>query len=97
MSRILRGEAKVAVDRLCLQGERHAACGEFGEALACFVEAWEQLPEPHETYEETGRVLRGFTRVMRARGDLAEGLELLLAARSHCRPALMSMAGGREH
>lgn len=79
------------MERLCRQGEQHAAAGEDAEALACFMEAWEQLPEPREEYLDTAMVFRGFTRVLRARGALGGGLELLLASRARFAPVLAAM------
>ncbi|MBK9519160.1 MAG: hypothetical protein IPO09_17780 [Anaeromyxobacter sp.] len=81
------------MERLCLRGELHLAACEYGEALAFFLEAWELLPEPREEYQGTARVIRGLTRVMRARGDLAEGIGLLLANRACFTPA---PAGARQ-
>lgn len=93
MSRILRDDEKRGVERLCLRGELHLAACEYGEALAFFLEAWELLPEPREGYQGTPRVIRGFTRIMRARSDLAEGIGLLLANRTGFAPA---PAGARQ-
>jgi hypothetical protein len=91
VSRILEVAQRSEVERLCGQGEAHAAAGESAEALACFLEAWELLPEPREEYLATSDVFRGFTRVLRARGDLGGGLELLLSARSRFAPVLAAM------
>lgn len=79
------------MERLCRQGDAHAAAGEDAEALACFLEAWERLPEPREAYAATALVFRGFTRVLRARGELGAGLELLLSSRAHFAPVLAAM------
>jgi hypothetical protein len=91
VSRILQGNARLEVERLCRQGDDHAAAGEHAEALACFMEAWELLPEPREEYLDTATVFRGFTRVLRARGSLGGGLELLLSARSRFAPVLAAI------
>jgi Flp pilus assembly protein TadD len=64
---------------LCGEGNRHAAAGEYSEALACFIEAFELLPEPAEGQVEYGLVMAGLNRVLRARRDLAPGLEALLS------------------
>lgn len=79
------------MERLCRRGDEHAAAGEHAEALACYVEAWELLPEPREAYLDASRVFRGFSRLMRARGALGEGLDLFLASRHHLAPVLAAM------
>jgi len=86
--RFLQGELHVRIGLLCGEGNEHADAGQHGEALACFMEAWELLPEPREEYADATAVLRGFTRVLRARGDLASGLEIMLGARSRSAPAM---------
>jgi len=86
--RFLQGELHVRIGLLCSEGDEHADAGEHGEALACYMEAWELLPEPREEYADATAVLRGFTRVLRARGDLASGLEIMLGARSRSAPAM---------
>ncbi len=91
MSKILQGSARSEVERLCRQGDEHAAAGEHAEALACFVEAWELLPEPREEYLDTALVFRGFTRVLRARGRLGAGLDLLLSSSLPFGPVLAAM------
>jgi hypothetical protein len=91
MSRILEGAARDEVERLCREGHEHAEAGEHAEALACFMEAWESLPEPREAYPATALVFRGFTRVLRARGGLGDGLELLLSARTRFAPVLAAL------
>lgn len=88
MSRIMEGALGGRVERLCREGDRHAEAGEHGEALACFVDAWELLPEPREAYGEASRVMGGLGRVLSERGDLAGGLRLLLSARSRLAPVL---------
>ena len=91
MTRILEETVQREVERLCREGDEHAKAGEHGEALDCFVAAWERLPEPRESYLETAAVFRGFTRVLRARGELGAGLDLLLSARHHFAPVLAAM------
>ena len=90
VSRILQGAQRSEVDRLCREGDGHAAAGEHAEALACFVEAWELLPEPREEYQATARVLRGFTSVLRSRGP-AGGIDLFFTGRSHFAPVLAAL------
>jgi hypothetical protein len=86
--RHLQGDAHIRIALLCREGDEHAAAGEMAEALACYTEAWELVPEPREQYDDAGPILRGFTRVLRARGDLASGLEILLGSRSRMAPAM---------
>jgi hypothetical protein len=86
--RYLQGAQHVRVELLCREGDEHASAGELAEALACYMEAWELLPEPREEFADADAVLRGFTRVLRARGDLATGLEIMLGSRSRSAPAM---------
>ena len=88
MPRFLQGEQHVKIQLLCREGDEHASSGEFAEALACYMEAWELLPEPREEFSDATAILRGFTRVLRARGDLASGLEIMLGSRSRSAQAL---------
>ena len=88
MPRYLQGAAHVKVELLCREGDAHASAGELAEALACYLDAWELLPEPREEFADADAVLRGFTRVLRARGDLATGLEIMLGSRSRSAPAM---------
>jgi thioredoxin-like negative regulator of GroEL len=91
VSRILQGAARDEVERLCREGDQHAAAGEHAEALECFMEAWALLPEPREEYLDTARIFHGFTRVLRAGGALGGGLDLLMSGRSHFAPVLAAM------
>lgn len=91
VSRILEGRSRTEVERLCRQGSVHARAGEHAEALACFMEAWELLPEPREEYQATGLVFRGLTQVLRARGQLGGAPELLFSSRDHLAPVLAAM------
>ena len=88
MPRFLQGEQHVKIQLLCREGDEHARAGEVAEALACYMEAWELLPEPREEYGDAAPILRGFTRVLHARGDLASGLEIMLGARARSAPAM---------
>jgi len=88
VSRMLQGERHIKIQLLCREGEGHASAGEYAEALACFMEAWEALPEPRESYADAEPIFRGFTRVLRARGDLARGLEIMLSSRTGLAPAM---------
>ena len=78
------------VSRLAAEGDRHAHLGENAEALACYVDALDQVPEPRQAHEVTTRILNGLQRVLEARGDLGDGIEQLLATR----PGLASMLAG---
>ena len=91
MSRILQGPERNEVERLCREGDEHARSGEHAEALACFMEAWELLPEPREEYQATAQVFRGFTSVLRHQGALGGGLDLLFSGRSHFAPVLAAL------
>jgi len=95
VSRILQGEQHVRIQLLCREGDGHASAGELAEALACYMEAWELLPEPREEYADAASVFRGFTGVLRSRGDLAPGLEIMLQSRTRLAPA-MAMGMGRS-
>jgi hypothetical protein len=75
---------------LVAEGERHARLAENAEALACYIEALDQVPEPRREHQETAPIFHGLQRVLEARGDLGDGLELLLATR----PGLGAMLGG---
>ena len=79
MNSTSHGERQGRIERLCREGNRHASSGEYSEALACFLEAWELLPEPQEAQDAAAPVLAGFTRLLRERRDLAPGLRTLLS------------------
>jgi hypothetical protein len=84
-----RGE----VDRLLAEGERHARLAENAEALSCYIEALDLVPDPRSDHQATGRIHHGLKRVLEARGDLGDGLELLLATRPGAGPVLAKLAG----
>ena len=75
------------MSRLVAEGDRHARLAENAEALACYIEALDLVPEPRQEHEVTTQIFHGLQRVLEARGDLGDGMELLLATR----PALGSM------
>jgi hypothetical protein len=62
-----RRQAKVV--RLCREGRRHAARAEHAEALSCFLEAWELLPEPKEAWSASTFVLAGLGDLVRSGVD----------------------------
>ncbi len=76
-----QGGRQGRIARLCREGNAHASGGEYAEALACFLEAWELLPETEEARDAAAPVLAGLTRLLHERRDLAPGLELLLSRR----------------
>jgi hypothetical protein len=75
------------------EGERHARLAENAEALACFIEAIDLVPEPRGEHLETTRIFHGLQRVIEARGDLGDGMELLLATRPGFGSMLAGLAG----
>jgi hypothetical protein len=75
------------VSRLLAEGDRHAHLAENAEALRCYIEALDLVPEPRSEHEATAWIFHGLQRVLQARGDLGDGIELLLATR----PGLSSM------
>jgi hypothetical protein len=86
-------EWRHAAEQLVAEGARHAQLGENSEALACYIEALDLVPEPRGDHELTTRIFGGLRRVLEARGDLGDGLELLLATRPGVGPLLASLAG----
>jgi hypothetical protein len=86
-------EWRHGAERLVAEGARHAQLGENSEALACYIEALDLVPEPRGDHELTARIFGGLRRVLEARGDLGDGLELLLATRPGVGPLLASLAG----
>jgi hypothetical protein len=87
-----QSELGARVEWLCHEGDRHATAGEPAEAAACFLEAWDLLPAPREECPATAEVLRGLTRLLRARAD---GLEVL-AGRPRFHAVLASLGLGGE-
>jgi hypothetical protein len=83
-------------ERLVAEGERHARLGENSEALTCYVEALDLVPEPRGDHEVTARIFGGLRQVLEARGDLGDGLELLLASRPGVGAMLATVAGTGE-
>lgn len=81
------GDWRHQVARLVIEGDRHAQLGENAEALTSYIEALDLVPEPRGEHEATGKIFQGLRRVLESRGDLGDGLELLMATR----PAVGSM------
>ena len=90
------GEWRHEVSRLMAEGDRHAHLGENAEALACYIEALDLVPEPRSEHEATGQIFHGLQRVLQSRGDLGDGLELLLATRPAIGSMLARLAGRGE-
>jgi hypothetical protein len=84
---MLQPDVTARVEWLCHEGDRHTLGGELVEAAGCLLEAWALLPEPREECPATAEVLRGLTRLLRARRD---GLEAL-ATRSRFHEVLQSL------
>ncbi len=81
------GEWRHEVSRLMAEGDRHAHLGDDAEALTSYIEALDLVPEPRGEHEATEKIFQGLRRVLESRGDLGDGLELLMATR----PAVGSM------
>ena len=81
------------VSRLVAEGDRHAHLAENAEALACYIEALDLVPEPRGEHEAVTRIFHGLQRVLEARGDLGDGIELLLATRPGLGPVLARLTG----
>jgi hypothetical protein len=80
-------------EKLLAEGARHARLAENSEALTCYIEALDLVPEPRGDHEVTGKIFSGLRRVLESRGDLGDGLELLLATRPGMGPLLARLAG----
>jgi hypothetical protein len=92
------GEAlRAEVERLCHEGERHAAAGERAEALACFIEAWERLPEPREEWDVSPSIYRGLMLVLRQQRELTGGIDLVLSTGARLVSTLAAGARVRAH
>ena len=76
-----RREAKVV--RLCREGRKHATRGEHAEALRCFLEAWELLPEPKEAWSASTFVLAGLGDLVRSGVDPFGARRRRRARRAH--------------
>ena len=83
----MEGDWRHQVARLVTEGDRHARLGENAEALTSYIEALDLVPEPRGEHEATGKIFQGLKHVLESRGDLGDGLELLMATR----PAIGSM------
>jgi hypothetical protein len=84
------------VSRLVAEGDRHARLGENAEALAAYIEALDLVPEPRSEHQATEAIFHGLKRVLQSRGDLGDGLELLMATRPAVGSMLARLAGSGE-
>jgi len=66
------------VDRLCRRAHELAGDGQKSAALGAYLEAWDILPEPKESYEASTLILSAVGDLLRQGGDLANALEALL-------------------
>jgi hypothetical protein len=80
------------VSRLVAEGDRHARLAENAEALSAYIEALDLVPEPRGDHLATEQIFHGLTRVLQSRGDLGDGIELLLATRPGVGSILVRMA-----
>jgi len=65
-----------AVERLCRTAREQAEKGDRSSALATYLEAWEELPEPKEAWEASTQILSSVGDLMRTGGDLSRALEV---------------------
>jgi hypothetical protein len=91
-----RGAWRREVGRLVAEADRHARLAENAEALSAYIEALDLIPEPRGDHLATEQIFHGLTRVLQSRGDLGDGLELLLATRPGVGSILARMAGRGE-
>ncbi len=70
-----------AVVRLCAEARRFARDGDRSMALASYLEAWDLLPEPKESWEASTFILSAVGDLLRAGGDLGDALDRLVRLR----------------
>ncbi len=70
-----------AVVRLCAEGRRLAGEGDRAAALASYLEAWDLLPEPKESWDASTFILSAVGDLLRAGGDLGNALDVLVRLR----------------
>ncbi len=66
------------VVRLCAEGGRFARGGDRTMALASYLEAWDLLPEPKESWDASTFILSSVGDLLRAGGDLGNALDRLV-------------------
>ncbi len=67
-----------AVERLCREARKFAAEGDRSLALASYLEAWDLLPEPKESWDASTFILSAVGGLLRAGGDLGNALDVLV-------------------
>lgn len=67
-----------AVVRLCHDARQLAKDGDRTLALASYLEAWDLLPEPKESWDASTFILSAVGDLLRAGGDLANALDVLV-------------------
>lgn len=87
-------ERQSRIVTLVRKARDHARREEFALALDRYLEAWELVPEPREAWDTSTYILAGVGDVLRAQGELARAMEVLLAAQGRtARFALREAAG----
>jgi hypothetical protein len=74
-------DRREAVVRLCAEGRRLAKDGDSTAALASYLEAWDLLPEPKESWDASTWILSAVGELLRAGGDLSSALDVLVRLR----------------
>jgi hypothetical protein len=67
-----------AVARLCREAGQLQKQGERTAALASYLEAWDLLPEPKESWDASTFILSAVGDLLRAGGDLGNALDQLV-------------------
>lgn len=70
-----------AVVRLCREAREFAKEGDRSMALASYLEAWDLLPEPKESWDASTFILSAVGDLLRAGGDLGNALDRLVRLR----------------
>ncbi len=70
-----------AVVRLCAEARRFARDGDRTMALASYLEAWDLLPEPKESWDASTFILSSVGDLLRSGGDLGNALDQLVRLR----------------
>jgi hypothetical protein len=82
-------ERLASVERLCREARQHAKDGERSLALTAYLEAWELLPEPKESFDASTFILSAVGNLLREGGDLGNAIGVLLRVKGRT-------AGGAE-
>lgn len=67
--------------RLCAEGRRFSRDGDRTTALASYLEAWDLLPEPKESWDASTFILSAVGDLLRAGGNLGNALDVLVRLR----------------